>query len=75
VLEFLLVALFCWLFFKAIGLAFRLTWGAAKIAAALLLVAAAPLLILFLVAAGGFLLLIPLAMVAIAATILRMCVC
>ncbi len=73
--EIIALFLFISLFVKTIGLAFRLTWGAAKIAAALLLVAAAPLLILFLVAAGGFLLLIPLAMVAIAATILRACVC
>lgn len=73
-LDIILTFLFISLFFKAIGLAFRLTWGAAKIAAALLMAAAAPLLILLLVFAGSVALLIPLAMVAIAAGILRACV-
>ncbi len=35
--DILAVFLFCWLGWKALGLAFRLTWGAAKIAAALLI--------------------------------------
>ena len=72
--ELLTLAIFLWLFVKAIGFAFRLTWGAAKIAAALLMAAAAPLLILLLVFAGSVALLIPLAMVAIAAGILKACV-
>ena len=36
-LEILLVVLFCWLFFKAAGLAFRVAWGFAKVIASLLL--------------------------------------
>ena len=72
--EIIALFLFISLFVKAIGLAFRLTWGAAKIAAALLMAAAAPLLILLLVFAGSVALLIPLAMIAIAAGIVKACV-
>ena len=44
-LEILIVILFCWLFFKALGLAFRLAWGTAKIVASILFAVAVPLLI------------------------------
>ena len=71
--ELLTLAIFLWLFVKAIGFAFRLTWGIAKIAASILIALALPVLIISLVFAGGVLLLIPLVMIAIAAGILKAC--
>ena len=71
--ELLTLAIFLWLFVKAIGFAFRLTWGIAKIAASILIGLALPVLILCLVFAGGVLLLVPLVMLAIAAGILKAC--
>ena len=71
--ELLTIAIFLWLLFKAIGLALRLTWGVAKIVASILIGLALPVLIISLVFAGGILLLIPLAMIAIAAGILKLC--
>jgi hypothetical protein len=73
-LEILLVVLFCWLFFKAAGLAFRVAWGFAKVIASLLLTLAVPFLILALVFAGGIILLVPVAMIAIALALLADCV-
>lgn len=74
-MELLAVILFCWLFFKAVGLAFRMAWGTAKIIASLLFAIAVPLLILCLVFAGGIFLLLPLALIGIAFGILKACVC
>ena len=71
--ELLTLAIFLWLFVKAIGFAFRLTWGIAKLAASILIGLALPVLILCLVFAGGVLLLVPLVMLAIAAGILKAC--
>lgn len=71
--ELLTLAIFLWLFVKAIGFAFRLTWGIAKIAASILIGLALPVLILCLIFAGGVLLLVPLVMIAIAAGILKAC--
>ena len=71
--ELLTLAIFLWLFVKAIGFAFRLTWGIAKIAASILIGLALPVLILCLIFAGGLLLLVPLVMLAIAAGILKAC--
>ena len=71
--ELLTLAIFLWLFVKAIGFAFRLTWGIAKIAASVLIGLALPVLILCLIFAGGVLLLVPLVMLAIAAGILKAC--
>ena len=73
-MELLVLILFCWLFFKAVGLAFRMAWGAAKIIASVLFVLAVPLLILCLVFAGGIFLLLPLALVGIAFGLLKACV-
>lgn len=73
-LEFLIVIMFCWLFFKAIGLALRVAWGTAKIAASVLFTVAVPLLIGCLIFAGGVILLLPLALIAIAFGLLRACV-
>lgn len=73
-LEILVIVLFCWLFFKAVGLAFRVAWGAAKIVASLLLTLAIPLLILCLMFAGGIVLLVPVAMIGAAVGLLKACV-
>lgn len=70
-MEFVMVILFCWLFWKALGLAFRAAWGITKILAWLLFILAVPLLIGCLLFAGGILLLIPVAMVAIAGALLK----
>ena len=73
-LQFLVIVLFCYLGFKALGLLFRVAWGAAKIAAAVLFVIALPMLVGCLIFAGGILLAIPLALIAIAFGLLKACV-
>ena len=70
-LDLLVVILFCWLFFKALGLAFKVAWGSAKIIASLLFAVAVPMLVLCLIFAGGLLLLVPLAMIGIAFGLLK----
>ncbi len=70
-LDLIITVLFCWLFFKAIGLAFKVAWGGAKIIASLLLTVAVPMLIACLVFAGGIILLIPVALIAIAFGLLK----
>lgn len=62
--ELLVLILFVWLSVKALGLTFRLTWGAAKIAASLLCVIALPLMLVCLLFAGGVILLLPLLLLA-----------
>ena len=59
------------LFAKAIALALKLTWGAAKIGALILLVLAAPLFIVCLLIMGGFLLLIPVGLIAGAIALMK----
>ena len=71
--ELLIAGIFLWLLVKAIGLAFKLTWGIAKITASVLIGLAFPMLILCFVFAGGIVLLVPVAMIAIAAGILKAC--
>lgn len=73
-LEILLVILFCWLFFKAVGLAFRLAWGTTKIIASILFAVAVPLLAVCLLFAGGLVLLVPIALIGIAFVLLKACV-
>lgn len=70
-LELLTVILFCWLFFKALGLAFKVAWGSAKIVASLLFAVAVPMLVGCLLFAGGLLLLIPVALIGIAFALLK----
>ena len=70
-LELLLTVLFCWLFFKAIGLAFRVAWGTTKIIVALLFALAVPMLFVCLLFAGGLLLLVPITLIAIAFGLLK----
>ena len=71
--EFLVIVLFCWLSFKAIGLALSLTWGVAKILASLLFVIAVPVLFICLLFAGGIVLLLPLALIGGAVGVLKAC--
>lgn len=71
--ELLVVILFCWLSVKTIGLALSITWGAAKVLATILFVIALPVLFVGLLFAGGVLLLLPLALIAGAAGILKAC--
>lgn len=71
--ELLVIVLFVWLLAKAIGLAFKLTWGVAKIVASILIGLAFPVLIVCFIFVGGIALLIPVVMIAIAAGILKAC--
>ena len=70
-LNLLIIALFCWLFFKALGLAFKMAWGAAKIAASVLFAVAVPLLVVCLIFAGGLVLLVPVALIGLAFWLLK----
>ena len=70
-LEILTIFLFCWLFFKAMGLAFRVAWGTAKMIASVLFVLAVPMLVISLLFAGGILLLVPLALIGLAFGLLK----
>ena len=72
--ELLIIAIFIWLLMKTIGLAFKLTWGAAKITASILIGLAFPVLIVCFVFVGGIALLVPVAMIAIAAGIVKACI-
>ena len=72
--ELLTIVVFVWLLAKAIGLAFKLTWGMAKIVASILLVLALPLLIVCLLFVGGAILIVPIAMIGIAAGIMKSCI-
>ena len=71
--ELLTIVIFIWLLVKAIGLAFKLTWGVAKIAASILIGLAFPVLIVCFVFVGSIALLVPVIMIAIAAGILKAC--
>lgn len=73
-LDLIIVILFCWLFLKSLGLAFKLAWGTAKIVASVLFAIAVPTLALCLIFAGGLMLLVPLALVSIAFGVLKVCV-
>ena len=73
-MELLLVIVFWWLFFKAVGLAVRVAWGTAKIIASVLFAVAVPLLVLCLIFAGGLFLLLPLALIGIAFGVLKACI-
>ena len=71
--ELFAIILFIWLLGKAIGLAFKLTWGVAKVAASILMAIALPVLVLCLLFAGGIALIVPLAIIGIAVGILKTC--
>ena len=72
--ELLVLIAFAWLFIKAIGLAFRVTWGLAKVVAVILFALALPSLIGCFLVASGIALLIPVALVGAACGILKACV-
>ena len=72
--ELLTIIVFVWQLIKAIGLAFKLTWGMAKIIASILMVLALPLLIGCLLFVGGAILIVPVAMIGIAAGIMKSCI-
>ena len=69
--EILVVIAFIGLTIKFFGLAFRITWGAAKIVASLLFALALPVLMICMIFAGGLALLLPIALVAVAIGMLR----
>ena len=71
--ELLVLILFGWMFIGALRLAFKVTWGFAKIAASILFVLALPVLIVCLLFAGGMVLLLPVALIALAWGILKAC--
>lgn len=67
------LVLFVWLFVGAVRLAFKVTWGLAKVAAVILFVLALPAFIAILLLTGGFLLLVPLVLIGAAFGILKAC--
>ena len=69
--ELLTVVVFCWLLVKSVGLALKLTWGAAKILVSILIALALPALIVCLLFVGGLVLLLPLAMLAVVVGIVK----
>ena len=73
-LDILLIVLFCWLFYQAIRLTFRVAWGAAKVIAVILFILALPSLLGCVLVAGGLLLLAPVALVGLGVLILRACI-
>lgn len=73
-LDLLILIVFCWLFFKAVKLAFKVTWGVTKIIAMILFVVAWPILIGCLMFAGGILLVVPVALIGVAFGLLKACV-
>lgn len=72
--ELLTCVVFAWILIKSIGLMLRLTWGIAKIIATILMVLALPALLVCLLFAGSIALLIPVAMVGLAAGIVKACI-
>lgn len=70
-LDLLMIIVFCWLFFKALGLVFRLAWGVTKILVGLLVTAAAVTLVGGVLFAGGLVLLLPIALVGVALGLLK----
>ena len=73
-LEVLLLVLFCWLLFKAVGLAFKVAWGTTKIIASILFAIAVPMLVVCLLFAGGVVLLVPVGLIGAAFGLLKKCV-
>ena len=63
IFEIAITVLFIRLFFKAVKLTFKITWGITKIIAVILFIIALPALICGLIFAGGAVLLLPLALI------------
>jgi hypothetical protein len=72
--DLVVLIVFVWLFVGAVRLAFRVTWGLAKIVATILFILALPALIVTLLAAGGAALLIPLGLLVLAWGVLKACI-
>ena len=72
--ELIVLALFCWIFFGAIKLTFKVAWGLAKVIAVILFVLALPSLIGCLLYASGIILLVPVALIGLAWGILKACI-
>ena len=72
--ELLVLILFCWIFFGAVKLMFKIAWGVAKILAVVLLVLSFPALIGCLLYAGGVILLLPVLLIAISWGLLKACI-
>lgn len=72
--EILTIIIFVWLMVKAIRLAFKLTWGIAKVIASILMLFALPALIICMIFIGGIALLIPIILICVAVGILKACV-
>ena len=72
-LEILVTIFSVWLFISTVRLAFRITWGAAKIVASILLGLAMIILILSLAFAGGVIIFLPVLLIAGAFGILKRC--
>ena len=70
-LELIITVLFFWLFFKALKLTVKLTWGITELIASLLFTIALPLLGFCLFFAGGLIILVPLGLVAVAFGLLK----
>ena len=73
-MELLITIAFFWIFFKALGLAFRVAWGTTKCIASVLFGLALPLLLICMIFAGGIALLLPLALVGLAFGLLKACI-
>ena len=71
--EIVVSLLFAWLFISALRLMFKVAWGLTKVIAVILMIAALPLLVGILLIAGGFALLLPVALIAIAVGVLKIC--
>ena len=72
--ELLILVLFCWIFFGAIKLTFKIAWGLAKVIAVVLFILALPSLIGCLLYASGIILLVPVALIGLAWGILKACI-
>ena len=72
--ELLVLILFCWIFFGAIRLIFKVAWGLAKVIAVILFILALPSLIGCLLYASGVILLLPVVLIATAWGILKACI-
>ena len=64
--ELLVLILFGWMFFGALRVACKVTWGLAKFAAVILMALALPALLVCLLFASGVVLLLPVGLVALA---------
>ena len=72
--ELFVLIIFAWLFIKAVGLVFKVSWGLVKILAVILFVLSLPTLIGCLLMASGIVLMIPIALIGTAFGLLKACI-